>query len=94
MPSNAKEVARNLFHYAKDNPERIASIQAAFDASVAGALTKGGMDMITSAAKNNVSMSKLVGMNEVDRQNALRWALQYLTVGFVPSQSRSTGRFF
>lgn len=94
MPSNAKEVARNLFFYAKGNPQRIASIQAAFDASVAGALTKGGMDVISSASKNNVSMTKLVGMNETDRQNALRWALQYLMAGFVPSQSRSAGRFF
>lgn len=94
MPSNAKDIAKNLFYYAKGNPQRIAAIQSAFDASVAGALTKGGMDMVTSAAKNNVSMQKLVGMNETDRQNALRWALQYLMSGFVPSQSRSIGRFF
>jgi len=94
MPSNAKDIAKNLFYYAKGNPQRIAAIQSAFDASVAGALTKGGMDMVTTAAKNNISMQKLVGMNETDRQNALRWALQYLMSGFVPSQSRSIGRFF
>jgi selenophosphate synthetase-related protein len=94
MPSNAIDVAKNLFHYAKGNPKRIADIQSAFDSSVSGALTKGGMDLITSAAKNNVSMQKLVGMNEVDRQNALRWALQYLMNGFVPSQTRSIARFY
>jgi selenophosphate synthetase-related protein len=94
MPSNAKDIARNLFYYAKGNPQRIAAIQSAFDAAMTGALTKGGMDMITAASKNNVSMSKLAGMNETDRQNALRWALQYLMAGFVPSQSRSIGRFF
>lgn len=93
MPSSAKDIAKNLFYYAKGNPQRIASIQAAFDESVAGALSKGGLDMISSAAKNNVSMSKLVGMPEVDRQNALRWALSYLAAGFVPSSSRSFGRF-
>lgn len=93
MPSNAKDIARNLFHYAQGNPQRIAAIQAAFDESMTGALSKGGMDMISSATKNNVSMSKLVGMPEVDRQNALRWALAYLKAGFVPSSSRSIARF-
>lgn len=93
MPSTAKDIARNLFYYAKGNPQRIAAIQAAFDESVAGALSKGGLDMISSASKNNVSMSKLVGMPEMDRQNALRWALAYLAAGFVPSSSRSFARF-
>lgn len=93
MAANPKEVARNLFYYAQGNPQRIASIRSAFDASVAGALTKGGMDSITSATKNSVTMQKMIGLNESDRQNALRWALDYLQYGFVPAQSRSIGRF-
>lgn len=93
MAANPKEVARNLFYFAQGNPQRIASIRSAFDASVAGALTKGGMDSITSATKNSVTMQKMIGLNESDRQNALRWALDYLQYGFVPAQSRSIGRF-
>jgi hypothetical protein len=56
-------------------------------------LTKGGLDSITSATKNSVTMQKMIGLNESDRQNALRWALDYLQNGFVPAQSRSLGRF-
>jgi hypothetical protein len=93
MAANPKEVARNLFYYAQGNPQRIASIRSAFDSSVAGALTKGGLDSITSATKNSVTMQKMIGLNESDRQNALRWALDYLQNGFIPAQSRSLGRF-
>lgn len=93
MAANVREVARNLFHYANGNPQRIAGIKSAFDACMGGALTKGGMDSITSATKNGVTMAKLVGLNEVERQTALRMAMEYLGNGFVPVSSRSLGRF-
>ena len=93
MAANVQEVARNLFHYANGNPQRIAGIKSAFDAAMGGALSKGGMDSITSATKNGVTMAKLVGLNEVERQTALRMAMQYLNIGFVPVSSRSLGRF-
>lgn len=93
MASNPTEVARNLFHYAKGNASRIASIQSAFDSAMTGALTKGGMDSLTGAMKNGVNMTKLVGLNEQDRQTALRMATEWLRVGFLPVQSRSFGRF-
>jgi hypothetical protein len=93
MAANVREVARNLFHYANGNPQRIAGIQSAFDAAMGGALSKGGMDSITQATKNGVTMSKLVGLNEVERQTALRMAMEYLGNGFVPASSRSLGRF-
>jgi hypothetical protein len=51
------------------------------------------MDSITQATKNGVTMQKLVGLNEVERQTALRMAMEYLGIGFVPSSSRSFGRF-
>ena len=93
MAANVREVARNLFHYANGNPPRIAGIKSAFDAAMGGALSKGGMDSITSATKNGVTMAKLVGLNEVERQTALRMAMEYLNIGFVPASSRSLGRF-
>ena len=93
MAGNPREVAQNLFHYAKGNAERIASVNRAFDAAMTGALTKGGMDSITGAMKNGVQMSKLVGLNEQDRQTALRMAVDWLRIGFMPCQSRSLGRF-
>ena len=93
MAANVREVARNLFHYANGNPQRIVGIKSAFDAAMGGALSKGGMDSITSATKNGVTMAKLVGLNEVERQTALRMAMEYLNIGFVPASSRSLGRF-
>jgi hypothetical protein len=93
MAANVREVARNLFHYANGNPQRIAGIKSAFDSAMAGPLTKGGMDSITSATKNGVTMAKLVGLNETERQTALRMAMEYLNIGFVPTSSRSLGRF-
>jgi hypothetical protein len=93
MAGNPREVAENLFHYARGDAGRITAIQSAFDAAMTGALTKGGMDSITGAMKNGVQMSKLVGLNEQDRQTALRMAVDWLRVGIMPSQSRSFGRF-
>jgi hypothetical protein len=93
MAGNSREVAENLFHYARGDAGRIAAIQSAFDSAMTGALTKGGMDSITGAMKNGVQMSKLVGLNEQDRQTALRMAVDWLRVGFMPCQSRSFGRF-
>jgi hypothetical protein len=93
MAANVREIARNLFHYANGNPQRIAGIKSAFDAAMVGALTKGGMDTISQATKNGVTMQKLIGLKEGERQTALRMAMEYLTMGFVPVSSRSLGRF-
>lgn len=93
MAANVREVARNLFAYACGNPQRIAGIKSAFDSCMGGALSKGGMDSIQSATKNGVTMSKLVGLNEIERQTALRMAMEYLNAGFVPVSSKSLGRF-
>lgn len=94
MAATVHTVARNLYHWAKCNPARIADIRAAFDEAVSGgALTKGGMDSVTSATKNGVTMQKMVGLNEGDRQTALRLALQYLEEGMAPARSYSFGRF-
>jgi len=93
MAANVREVAKNLFQYANGNPQRIAGIKTAFDAAMNGALSKGGMDSITQATKNGVTMQKMIGLNEGERQTALRMAMEYLSIGFVPSSSRSLGRF-
>lgn len=93
MAANPREVARNLFRYANGNPSRVREIRAAFDSAMAGALTKGGMDSITNATKNGVGMTKLVGLNEEQRQAALGMAIDWLEVGFVPSASRSFAGF-
>ena len=58
MAASVYSVARNLYAYACGNAARIAEIQTAFDASMSGgALTKGGLDAVTSATKNRDSVS-------------------------------------
>jgi hypothetical protein len=51
------------------------------------------MDSIMQATKNGVTMQKMVGLNEGERQTALRMAMEYLNIGFIPTSSRSLGRF-
>lgn len=50
---------------------------------MAGSLGKGGLDSVTSASKNGVSMQKTVGLTEPQRQDALRLALQWLDLGYI-----------
>jgi hypothetical protein len=92
--SDVYKIARNLFTYAHGNSKRIAQIRAAFDEAVAGgALSKGGLDVVTSATKNGVSVQKMVGLDEGSRQTALRIALQWLDAGYAPPTGRSLARF-
>ena len=94
MAADVYSVARNLFAWAKGDQMRISQVQEAFDAAVSGgALTKGGMDSVSSASKNGVSMTKLVGLDEGSRQTTLRLALQWLDAGRAPVRGRSLGRF-
>jgi len=94
MAASVYSVARNLYAYACGNAARIAEIQTAFDASMSGgALTKGGLDAVTSATKNSVTMQKMVGMSETDRQTAMRYAITWLQAGIAPSGSRSIASF-
>jgi hypothetical protein len=94
MASDVYKVARNLFTWAYGNSKRINQIKAAFDDAVSGgALTKGGLDNVTSANKNGVSMSKTIGLDEASRQTSLRIALQWLDAGYAPPTGRTLARF-
>ena len=56
-------------------------------------LTKGGMDSVRGATKNGVSMNKDTPLSIPDTLKALRIAIQWIDLGYVPQQSRSLGRF-
>jgi hypothetical protein len=93
MAATTYSTAHNLFQWAYGDASRVADIRAAFDAAISGgALTKGGMDSITSAGKNGVTMAKVIGLDESSRQTALRLALTWLNQGFAPG-TRSRGIF-
>lgn len=93
MAATVYSTAHNLFQWAYGDASRVADIRAAFDNAISGgAITKGGMDSVTSAGKNGVTMTKLVGLDEGSRQTALRLALTWLNQGFAPG-NRSRGIF-
>jgi hypothetical protein len=92
MAGNVHSVARNWFVWAHRDAKNTNAIKKAFNDCMSGSLGKGGMDSVTSAAKNGISMQKTVGMSESERMDALRIAIQWLDQGFVTS-NRSLGRF-
>jgi hypothetical protein len=48
---------------------------------------------VTSATKNGVSMGKAVGLSIPDTMEAMRQALDWIELGYVPGRSRSIARF-
>jgi hypothetical protein len=92
MAGNVYSVARNWFTWAHRDAKNTNAIRKAFNDCMAGSLGKGGLDVVTSASKNGISMQKTVGMSESERMDALRIAIQWLDQGFVTS-NRSLGRF-
>lgn len=94
MAASALEAAQNLYDYAIGDATRIAEVQSAFSSAVSGGLlTKGGTDNVTSAAKNNVSMQKTVGLTETQRISALRMAIAGLAATTRPS-NRTFARYY
>jgi hypothetical protein len=93
VAATAYDTARELFFWANGNAQRTADVQAAYDLAGANPIAKGGLDSVLSATKNNVTMQKTVGLNELDRIKALRWALAWLDTGRMPSK-RTIGVFF
>lgn len=92
MAATAYDTAKEIFFWANGNAERTADVQAAYDAAGANPIAKGGLDSVLSATKNNVTMQKTVGLGELDRVKALRWALTWLDLGYMPSR-RTIGVF-
>jgi len=56
-------------------------------------ISEGGLDKVTSATKNGVSMGKQVGLSVPDTMEAMSKAISYIELGIVPQTSRTYGRF-
>ena len=70
-----------------------ALIRKRYDALFAQSLTAGGLDTVTNATKNSVTMGKSMGLSVIETLEALSKAVEWIDAGTVPSQSRSLGRF-
>jgi hypothetical protein len=91
--SSPHAVARRLFKWAFGNQERTAAIDTAFDAAMTGALSKGGLNNLSSSSKNAISITMQQGMSEPDRQMALELARDWLAAGIMPSNRGRVGFF-
>lgn len=56
-------------------------------------ISDGGLDKVTSATKNGVSMGKQVGLSVPDTMEAMSKALSFIDLGIVPYTNRTLGRF-
>jgi hypothetical protein len=56
-------------------------------------ISDGGLDKITTATKNGVSMGKQVGLSVPETMEAMSKAISYIDIGIVPYTTRTLGRF-
>jgi hypothetical protein len=56
-------------------------------------ISEGGLDKVTSATKNGVSMGKQVGLSVPETMEAMSKAISYIDLGIVPYTKRTLGRF-
>lgn len=75
------------------NPRNAALIKSRYDALFAQSLTAGGLDTVTNATKNSVSMGKQIGLTVVETLDALSLAKDWIDLGYIPTQTKAFGRF-
>jgi hypothetical protein len=56
-------------------------------------ISEGGLDKVTSATKNGVSMGKQAGLSVPETMEAMSKAISYIDLGLVPYTTRTYGRF-
>lgn len=78
---------------AMTNPRAAGLIRARYDALFTQSLSAGGLDTVTQATKNSVSMGKAIGLSVIETLEALGLAKDWIDAGYIPCQSRSFGRF-
>ena len=91
--ATALEVARELYHVAKDDEAFAEELQTAYTAAVKGIGTKGALDFVTNASKNGGTLTVIMQLSELDRIRALRYALKWVGLGVAPVSSSALGRF-
>lgn len=90
---NPTLIAQAIYDYAAGDSAKIAAVEAARDSLITGgALTKGGLNTISSASKNGVAYSMLVGMSVGEQLVTLNLALNYLDNTTRPA-TRTVGSF-
>ena len=88
-----QQVARDWAKIALENDTFAEALRARRDELATASLQAGGLDSVTQATKNAISMGKAVGLSGPDTLAALTKAVAWLDLGVIPSQSRGFARF-
>jgi hypothetical protein len=64
-----------------------------YDALLLQSIAPGGLDNVTNATKNGVSMAKQNGLTVPEAMEAMGRALEFISLGYIPAQSKALGRF-
>tara|TARA_R110000868_G_scaffold31234_1_gene114589 strand:- start:530 stop:811 length:282 start_codon:yes stop_codon:yes gene_type:complete len=93
MASSRNQAAKEWAKIGMCDSAFAASLRTKYRALATQSISPGGLDSVTQATKNAVSMGKQVGLSVLDTMAAMRIALEWIDLGYVPVQSRSLGRF-
>lgn len=91
--ANWQQVARDWAKIALGNDTFATALRARRDELATASITAGGLDSVTQATKNAISMGKTVGLNGPETLAAMTKAVEWLDLGMVPSQTRGFARF-
>lgn len=87
------QIARDWAKGALDDPEFAELLRERKSAMLRQSIAAGGLDTVTSATKNAVSMGKQVGLSAPETLAALTRAVEWLDLGYISSRSRGMARF-
>jgi hypothetical protein len=93
MAANVQQVARQWAKHGIGNDKFAALLATRYNALMEQSIADGGLDKVTSATKNGVSMAKQVGLSVPEAMQAMGLALDLIEAGIIPCQSRAFGRF-
>jgi len=93
MDAKVYNVAREWARGGLTSPRLANLIKARYTALFEASLTDGGLDNVTNATKNGISMGKQVGLSAPDTLIALGRAVDWINQGLVPSGTRGRIRF-
>ena len=93
MGGDVISVAKTWAKAGLRDPAFAVALRNAYSAMLTQSIATGGLDVVTSATKNGVSMTKTIGLKPLEGMDAMGIALDWIALGVVPSTSRALGRF-
>lgn len=93
MNADKWQTARDWAKLAISSRKFYGKLKENYETLALASIEPGGLDSMTSGAKNAVSMGKQVGLSIPDTLAAMTRALEWADQGCIPSRTTSFGRF-